>query len=134
MRKNLQQIVASCEGWETVFFSYKNGEIFRETILCWAFMSDRPYLENVEDEERYLEGVVVINNGSRIGGIDDTPCDIGFLGYLYAKQPRQKIKERMDYFKDQAQQLMKIRKSGHRPGKKIQRTQRGKSQKVKKFR
>jgi hypothetical protein len=31
------------------------------------------------------------------------------------KLPKKKIRERMDYFKEQAQQLMKIRKSGHRP-------------------
>ena len=59
------------------------------------------------------------NDGSKIGGINDTPEDIGFLGYLYSKQPEEKIKERMDYFKDQAKQLMEIRKSGHLPDDKI---------------
>jgi hypothetical protein len=28
MRKVLQQIVATCEGWEGVFFSYDDGELF----------------------------------------------------------------------------------------------------------
>jgi hypothetical protein len=34
-------------------------------------------------------------------------------GYLYSKLPEEKIKERMDYFKDQVKQLMEIRKSGN---------------------
>jgi hypothetical protein len=57
--------------------------------------------------------MVVINDRIRIGGINDTPDDIGFLGYLYSKLPKKKIKERMDYFRGQAKQLMEIRKSGH---------------------
>jgi len=57
--------------------------------------------------------MVVTNNGSRIGGINDTPDIIGFFGYLHSKQPEEKIKERMDHFKDQAKQLMRIRESGH---------------------
>jgi len=36
---------------------------------------------------RYGEGVVLTNNGSKIGGINETPEDIGFLGYLYSKLP-----------------------------------------------
>jgi hypothetical protein len=126
MRKVLQQIVATCEGWEAVFFSYEDGELFREPIICWAFVSDRPYIENGADEERYLEGMVVINDRIRIGGINDTPDDIGFLGYLYSKLPKKRIKERMDYFRDQAGQLMKIRKSGHRPAKRIREAKGGK--------
>jgi len=43
------------------------------------------------------------------------PDNIGFLGYLNTKLPEEKIKERMDYFKDQAKQLMEIWKSGHLP-------------------
>jgi hypothetical protein len=82
-------------------------------------VSERPYVENGEDEERYVEGQVVINNGSKIGGVYDVPENIGFLGYLYSKLPEDKIKERMDYFKDQANQLMGIRKSGHLPDNKI---------------
>ena len=73
MIRILQQMVATCEGWEAVFLSYKDGELFREPVVCWAFISDRPYLENGPDEERYVEGMVVVNNGSRIGGINDTP-------------------------------------------------------------
>ncbi len=129
MRKVLQQIVATCEGWEAVFFSYNDGELFREPIICWAFMSDRPYIENGADEERYLEGMVVINDRIRIGGINDTPDDIGFLGYLYSKLPRKKIKERMDYFKDQANQLMKIRESGQLSNKKIRGARRNRKRK-----
>ena len=82
MNRTLQQIVPTCEGWEVVFFSYEDGEPFCEPIVCWAFVSDRPYLENGADEERYLEGMVVINDRIRIGGINDTPDDIGFLGFV----------------------------------------------------
>jgi len=68
MRKILQQIVATCEGWEAVFFSYGVGELLREPIVCWAFMSDRPYVEDGPDEERYVEGMVVIRQVRDIGG------------------------------------------------------------------
>ena len=34
MRKILRQIVATCEGWEAVFFSYGDGDLFREPIVC----------------------------------------------------------------------------------------------------
>jgi len=51
-------------------------------------MADRPYVEDGLDEERYVEGMVVINNGSRIGEINDTPEDIGFLGYPGTKLPK----------------------------------------------
>jgi len=72
-------------------------------------------LRNGEDEAGYLEGQVVTNGGSKIVGINDTPENIGFVRYLYSKLPMEKIKMRMDYFKDQAKQLMKIRKSSHLP-------------------
>lgn len=51
--------------------SYNDGEVFREPIVCWAFVADRPYLENGADEERSLEGMVVI-----------TLRTSDFLGYL----------------------------------------------------
>lgn len=35
------------------------GELFREPIVCWAFMSERPYVEDGPDEERYVEGQVL---------------------------------------------------------------------------
>jgi len=43
-----------------------------------------------------------------------------------SKLPKKKIKERMDHFEEQANQLMKIRKSGHLPGKNIRGAKRGK--------
>jgi len=52
-------------------------------------------------------------------------CDI----LSNSKLPKKKIWERMDYFKDQANQLMKIRKSGHRPARKIRGGRRGKKTK-----
>jgi len=115
MERTLHQIVATCEGWEAVFLSYDNGELFREPIVCWAFTSERPYVEDGEDEERYVEGQVVVDNGSKIVGVYDVPENIGFLGYLNTKLPEEKIKERMECFKNQARQLMEIRKSGHLP-------------------
>ncbi len=30
--------------------------------------------------------MVAINNGTKIGGINETPDGVGFLGYLYTKQ------------------------------------------------
>ncbi len=119
MRKELQQMVSAYEGWEAVFFSYNDGNLFRQPIICWAFVSERPHVENGVDEEKYFEGMVLVDDGTQIGGINETPDDIGFLGCLYTKQSRKKIKERMDYFKDQASQLMKIRTSGHLPDRKI---------------
>ena len=119
MGKILQHIVATCEGWEAIFFSYKDGELFREPIVCSAFAAERPHVENGPDEEKYFEGMVLVNDGTRIGGINETPDYVGFLDYLHTKQPREKIKDRMDYFKDPVQQLMKIRKLGHRPAKNI---------------
>jgi len=41
------------------------------------------------------------------------------LGYLNTKLPVEKIKERMDHFKDEAKQLIEIRKSGNLPDDKI---------------
>ena len=74
-------------------------------------MSEKPYVEDCEDEERYIEGQVLIDKGTDIGGVNDLPDDIGFLGYLYSKLPREKIKMRMDCFKTQARQLIELRKS-----------------------
>ena len=113
--KKMLQIMPACDGWEAVFFSYDDGELFCEPVVCWGFMFERPYVENGEDEERYIEGQVVINEGSKIGGVYDVPENIGFLGYLYTKLPEEKIKKRMDHFKEQAKQLMELRKSSHLP-------------------
>jgi hypothetical protein len=125
--KKILQIVSAC-GWEAVFFSYDDGELFREPVVCWALMSERPYVENGEDEERYLEGQVLINNGNKISGVYDSPENIGFLGYLYSKLPERKIKQRMDYFRDQVEQLI-VMKSGHLPNNKNLRWQKGQKEK-----
>lgn len=115
MEKTLQQIVSTCEGWQAVFLSYDDGKLFREPIVCWAFMSERPYVEDGEDEERYVEGQVAFNGGNKIIGVYDVPENIGFLGYLNSKLPEEEIEDRLDHFKDQANQLMEIRRSGHLP-------------------
>jgi hypothetical protein len=70
-------------------------------------------LHNGKDEQRYIEGQVLVEKGSDIGGVYDLPDNIGFLGYLNTKLPEEKIKERMDYFKEQAKQLMVIRSSSN---------------------
>jgi hypothetical protein len=59
-------------------------------------------LRNGPDEERYVEGMVVINEGSKIGGVYDTPENIGFGGYLYSKLPEKNRKGQMDNFKELA--------------------------------
>jgi hypothetical protein len=73
-------------------------------------MSERPYVEDGEDGERYVEGQVAFNSGSKIIGVYDVPDNIAFLGYLNTKLPEEEIEERLDHFKDQAKQLMEIRK------------------------
>ena len=113
--KKMVQIMPACEGWEAVFFSYDGGECFRESIVCWAFISARPYVENGDGEERYIEGRLVLNGGSRIAGVTETPEGIGFLGYLYSKLPEETIKERMDYFRDQGRDLMELKRTGRLP-------------------
>jgi hypothetical protein len=118
MKKKLR-IIRSCNGWVGVFFSYDNGELFSEPIVCWALVSERPYVENGEDEERYIEGQVLIDKGTDIGGVNDLPDNIGFVGYLNTALPEEEIKERMAYFRDQAKQLMEIRKAGHLPADRI---------------
>ena len=52
MNRKLQQIVPTCEGWEAVFLSYDHGELFREPIVCWGFMSERRHVKDAEDEAR----------------------------------------------------------------------------------
>jgi hypothetical protein len=56
----------ACDGWEAVFFSYDDGELFCETVICWALVSERPYVENGKDEERYIEGQVLDLNLSSL--------------------------------------------------------------------
>lgn len=106
-------------GWEAAFFSYDDGELFFETVICWTLVSERPYVENGKDEERYIEGQVLAEKGSDIGGVYDLPEDIGFLGYLNTKLPEKNRKEQMDHFKKQAEDLMGIRRSGHLPDNRI---------------
>lgn len=73
-------------------------------------------LHNGEDEERYIEGQVLVEKGSDIGGVYDQPEDIGFLGYLNTKLPEKNRKEQMDHFRDQAKELMEIRRSSRNDG------------------
>ncbi len=44
-------------------------------------------LRNGEDEQRYIEGQVLIDKGTDIGGVNDVPDSIGFLGYLNTTLP-----------------------------------------------
>ena len=52
MSRMVLQFVPMREGWEAVFFSYDDGELFREPIVCWGFMSERPHVEDAEEEAR----------------------------------------------------------------------------------
>lgn len=95
--KKILQIMQACDGWEAVFFSYDDGEVFCEPVVCWALVSERPYVENGEDEERYIEGQVLVEKGSDIGGVYDLPENIGFLGYLNTKLPEKNRKEQTGF-------------------------------------
>ncbi len=111
--KKIIQIMEACEGWEAVFFSYNDGELFCDPVICWALVSERPYAENGDNEERYIEGQVLVEKGSDIGGVYDLPEDIGFVGYLNIKLPDRNRKEHMEHFKERARELMDIKKYGH---------------------
>jgi hypothetical protein len=126
--KKIVQITPKPEGWEAVFFSYDGGELFRESVLFWALLSETPYVDNDEEEKTYIEGQVLFENGCNIVGVYDFPqCpgihdlhgNIGFLGYLNTRLPEKYRRQQMEYFKKEAEGLMKIRKSGHLPDNKI---------------
>jgi hypothetical protein len=42
--KKILQIMQACDGWEAVFFSYDGEELFCEPVICWALVSERPYV------------------------------------------------------------------------------------------
>jgi len=44
-------------------------------------------LHNGEDEERYIEGQVLVEKGTDIGGVYDLPGEIGFSGYFNTRVP-----------------------------------------------
>jgi hypothetical protein len=33
------------------------------SIVCWAFVAERPHVENGPDEEKYFEGMVLVDDG-----------------------------------------------------------------------
>jgi len=73
--KKIVQIMPWPEGWEAVFFSYDDGELFCEPVLFWALVSETPYVENDDgdEEKRYIEGQVIFVNGCNIVGVYDLP-------------------------------------------------------------
>jgi hypothetical protein len=116
------QVMPWPEGWEAVFFSYDDTELFFEPVFCWALVSEKPYVGNGEEEKTYIEGQVMVANGSNIAGVYDLPqCagmrklhgNIAFLGYQNTKLPEKNRKEQMDHFKDQAKDLLEIRSSSN---------------------
>ena len=122
--KKIVQIMPWPEGWEAVFFSYDDGELFCEPVLFWALVSETPYADDDDEEKRYIEGQVIFVNGCNIVGVYDLPqCagihdlhgEIGFLGYLNTRLPEKYRREQMEYFKKEAEGLMRMRKSGHLP-------------------
>ncbi len=121
--KKLTQIMAWPEGWEAVFFSYNDRELFFEPVFCWALVSEKPY-ENEEEEKTYIEGQLMAGNGGGITGVFDFPhcaamCrlhgDIVFMGYHNTRLPETCRREQMEYFKKAAEELMELRRSGHLP-------------------
>ena len=92
------------EGWEAVFFSYDDQELFFEPVFCWALVSERPYVENGEGEKTYIEGQVMIGNG-----------DIVFMDYHNTWLPEMCRREQMGHLKRAAEELMELRRSGHLP-------------------
>jgi hypothetical protein len=139
--RRILQIMQACDGWEAGFFSYDDGDLFCEPVLCWALVSEtlyagrsvprKPRLEGVElhnddedDEKRYIEGQVIFVSGCNIVGvyglpqypeIQDLHGEIGFLGYLNTRLPEKYRREQMEYFKKEAEGLMEMRKSGRLP-------------------
>jgi len=43
-----------------------DGKLFHEPII-WAFVAERHHVENSPDEARYVEGMVVTENATKIG-------------------------------------------------------------------
>ena len=124
--KKIVQIMSANGEFEAVFFSYDDGDLFCEPVLCWALVSETPYAEkdDEDDEKRYIEGQVIFVNGCNIVGVYDLPqCagiqdlhgEIGFLGYLNTRLPEKGRGEQMEYFKKEAENLMEMRKSGRFP-------------------
>jgi len=124
--KKIKQIMPANGEYEAVFFSYDDGDLFCEPVLCWALVSETPYAEkdDEDDEKRYIEGQVIFVNGCNIVGVYDFPqCagiqdlhgEIGFLGYLNTRLPESARKDQMEYFKKEAAGLMAMRRSGRLP-------------------
>ena len=63
--KKIVQIMSANGEFEAVFFSYDDGDLFCEPVLCWALVSETPYAENGDEseEKRYIEGQVIFMNG-----------------------------------------------------------------------
>jgi len=99
--KKMVQIMPACEGWEAVFFSYDGGECFRESIVCWAFISARPYVRMAMAKNDTFEGRLVLNGGSRIAGVTENTRWQSAFWATSIEVARETIKERMDYFRDQ---------------------------------
>ena len=124
--KKIVQIMPANGEYEAVFFSYDDGGLFTEPVLCWALISETPYAENGDEseEKRYIEGQVIFMNGCNITGVYDLPqCpgiselhgEIGFLGYLNTRLPENAKKDQMEYFKREAEGLIAMRRAGCLP-------------------
>ncbi len=49
--KKIVQIMPSYGEFEAVFFSYDDGDLFCEPVLCWALVSETPYVEDGDEDE-----------------------------------------------------------------------------------
>jgi hypothetical protein len=120
--KKIVQIMPWPDGWEAGFLSYDDEELFYEPIFCWALISKRVYIGNGDEEITYLEGLVMAPNGGSITGVFDLPqCtairdlrgEIAFVSYRNIKVPEKYRKEETEYFKKVAEDLPRLRSSGH---------------------
>jgi hypothetical protein len=60
-------------------------------------------LPNGKDEQRYIEGQVLIEKGAEIGNVYDVPEKIAFLGHLNTKLPEKNGKGQLENFREQGQ-------------------------------
>lgn len=112
------------EGWEAVFFSYDERELFSKPVFCWALVSERPYVENGEEEKTCIEGQIMVGDGGGITGVFDLrQCgairelhgDIVFIDYCNTRLPEKCRRKQMEGFKKATEELMELRRSGHIP-------------------
>jgi hypothetical protein len=58
--KKIIQIMPACDGWEALFFSYDDGELFCDPILLGGgpLVSERPYVGRKVPSEPLQRGTI----------------------------------------------------------------------------